>query len=273
MVVKVGRVGRVGLVGRVGWRAPGAGFSLIELVVAMGIIMAVMAGALAALQSAYGRLGAETEAADADQRLRVAVEALSADLSRAAAIVPDGRDVITAMCLDDGAAHTTTSAALPRHSGDVQVNVDPGCPAGDAACGFRPGDAVVVLDGGGFDPFEVTAVAGSRVTLRHLAADEAGSHPPGAAIARGVVRTFFVAADAGGEGQLVRQDAGGAAVPVVDGIASAVFDYFTADGAALDEGGDPRGIATVGARLRVSAGATHLTAEWRIAPRNLGSAP
>jgi type II secretory pathway pseudopilin PulG len=245
------------------------GFSLIELLVAMAIWMLVIAGAWSALQSAFGRFGAETDATDANQRIRSAVEALSGVLVKAAAVLPDGAGAVTVMYLDDAASRTTIGAAMPRQSGDVLVNADPGCPAGDAACGLTTGDTVVILEAGEFDPYEVRAVAGSRLTLSHLAADAAGSHPAGAVIARAVVREFYLDAD----GQLVRQDAGGSAVPVVDGASGLAFDYFDTSGGRLDDSADPAAIASIETHLSLQAKAGDVTVSWRTAPRNLGGTP
>jgi type II secretory pathway pseudopilin PulG len=258
---QVGQVGRVRQVGLIGW----AGFSLIELVVAMGISMIVMAGAFTALESAYGRFGAETDAADATGRLRVAVETLSRAIEQAAAVVPNAANALTVMYLDAGASRTTTAMAVPRQSGEAQVNADPGCPVGDATCGFTAGDTVVIREPGEFDPFVVTAVAGPSLTLTHLAPDAAGSHPAGADIARAVVREFFI----DGAGRLVRRDAGGSALPIVEGASGLVFEYFASSGVRVDPTADPRAIAAVETHLSLRADAGNVSVSWRIAPRNL----
>lgn len=64
------------------------GFTLIEVVVAMAIMLAVTAGVFAAIQAAPERALAESEAADAQQRARVAVEVIERDAIGAIAVRP-----------------------------------------------------------------------------------------------------------------------------------------------------------------------------------------
>ena len=57
------------------------GFSLIELVIAMGLFVAVAAAALGLLKPGHGVFAVQSEVADMQQRARAAFEALSRDLA------------------------------------------------------------------------------------------------------------------------------------------------------------------------------------------------
>jgi hypothetical protein len=64
--------------------------TLVETLVASGVTASVMAGVLAALGPAQRAFVAHAEAADARQRLRVCVDALTRDLLTATAVDADG---------------------------------------------------------------------------------------------------------------------------------------------------------------------------------------
>jgi hypothetical protein len=64
------------------------GFSVIELLLAMAVLLAVTAGLAAAVQGAPDALASRTEAADMHQRIRVAIGALAGDLTAAAGVRP-----------------------------------------------------------------------------------------------------------------------------------------------------------------------------------------
>ena len=269
--------------------AGAGGFSLVELVVATAISTIVMAALASVLKLAYGRFGADTMAADTQQRIRVVVDALRQDLTNAAAVLPSAPfpaggdapgtlrpDVVTVIGLEEGASRSTIADALPRRSGDVTVNLDPGCPLGDAACGFEIGDTVVVFGAAGdFDPYDVVGIAGPVLTLSHLAEDDGGSHPAGASIACATVRSFFAGSEgASGIGQLVRQDAGGGRAPVADGITDVVFEYYGAGATEpLGPGDDLRAIRRIAVTVQVASAAGDQVVRTTFTPRNLGAVP
>src|SRR5262249_19150773 len=137
------------------------GFSLIELLVAVSLMLIVMSSVFQVLNPAQGSFRVEPETADLQQRLRVASDALLRDLLAAgsgfdqgtnpgpltdffAPVLPlrQGRrnadpagsfknSTITLLSIDDGAQQTTIAQPLPASSSTVIVNEDPGCPAGD----------------------------------------------------------------------------------------------------------------------------------------------
>jgi prepilin-type N-terminal cleavage/methylation domain-containing protein len=68
--------------------APGRGFTLVELVVTMALVLVVGAGVVAVVRIAPDTFLVQTEASDMHQRLRVAAGALSSELMAAQAIRP-----------------------------------------------------------------------------------------------------------------------------------------------------------------------------------------
>src|SRR5262245_65770490 len=65
-----------------------SGFSLIELIVALGVTLIVAAVIFDLVGQARRRFDAEPDVADRQQRIRVSVDALSRDLLMASAIMP-----------------------------------------------------------------------------------------------------------------------------------------------------------------------------------------
>lgn len=254
-----------------------AGFGLVELLVATTLMLVVMAAVFEAVHPAYGAFRTEPETTDVQQRLRAGVEALSRDLVLAGggahhgaqsgplndwfpAVLPfrQGRrlahppgafssDTITVLRVEAGAAQSTIAQALPAQSGSVQVNLDPGCPVGDPACGFRAGMDVLVFDASGSSSlFSIAAIAGSTLNLVHNTRDTLKTYP--AAVSRIVEassRTYFLAPDLANDMYRLEQydGAGGADVPVVDHVAELAFAYFAdpQPPLAIKPPGDPAG--------------------------------
>lgn len=237
---------------------PRNGFSLVELVLAMALLLTVTGAAFALLGSAEDRLAVEPEAADMQQRLRVAVTMLHHDLSQAgagpiagarpgpltnhiAAMLPyredpqggDGpgtfrADAVTMFYVPGTTAQSTLAAALPAHAGWARVNHDPGCPITDPACGFADGMAVLVFDGTGASArFTVTDVQGDALALVHDGTDSGYVYGLGSTIVEVVARTYFLETDpASGTTRLMRGRAnGGADVPVADHVVALAFAY------------------------------------------------
>lgn len=235
------------------------GFSLVELVVAVGLLLTVLAALFQLLQPAQWAFATEPERADMQQRLRVAISTLSSAMSSAGAgpsfgsqagalsgvlapILPfrqgrrnadapgtARRDTVTVLLVSSGAAQTTLAQPLSAQSGVVSVNLDPGCPLGDPACGFGTGATVLVFNRTGrYDLFSVSAVQASTLTLVHNIRDSSYVYPAGATrIVEVTSRTFYLKADPVSDlFQLVRYDgANGADVPVVDHVVGLSFEY------------------------------------------------
>ena len=237
-----------------------AGFSLIEMLVSVGLMLVVMSSVFQMLHPVHGAFRAEPETADVQQRLRVAADTLARDLRDAgnglhqgtnagpltdfiAPVLPlrQGRRnpdpvgtfksaTITFLTLESGAAQTTIAQPLVARSSTVLVNHDPGCPPADPNCGFRAGlTAVAFDDTGAYDTFTVTAVDAAGLHLQHNMRDSAKTY--GASLGRIAVaasRTFYLKSDpATNTFQLMRYDGdGGADAPVVDHVVNLSFQYF-----------------------------------------------
>src|SRR5262249_46659127 len=139
---------------------------------------------------------AQSEAADVQQRLRVAADTLFKDLAMAGAgaylgsdvgslgyyfapVLPYRRDsnttdapgtfksdTITVVYLPQTTAQTTIASSLGPGTTDVVVNADAGCPVGDAACGFKKDMTALVYNRAGMsDVFSVANVQANVLTL------------------------------------------------------------------------------------------------------------
>lgn len=235
------------------------GFSLIELLIAMLLLLVVVAAMFRVVGPRQRGITVEAETADLQQRVRVAVDALSIELLMAgngadrgdragslayfvAPVLPYRRgfrnadqpgaykaDTITIVYVNGGAAQTTIAQPMLAQSGDATVAAGPGCPATDLSCGFKVGMTALVFDDtGAFDAFAVTGVQGSLLHLEHNLADEPRSYQAGSTIVEGTTKTYYLKTDAATDTfQLIRYDGGrGADLPVVDHIVSLEFDYF-----------------------------------------------
>jgi type II secretory pathway pseudopilin PulG len=231
-----------------------AGFSLLEMLIATTVMVAVIGAAVAVLDPAGATYGAQQEAAEIQQRLRVGVDALRRDLLMAGAgtymssgigplsfvfapIVPHGvgavirgspedpqADVITIMYVPRTAAQCTLRTDLTSESGDVRVELRPGCPAADPLCGFRPGMRVVILDAlGAYDVFTITDAQGDALHVQHRDRRFTTIYRAGALIAEVVSRTYYVDASVR---TLYVYDAYRSNLPVLDHVVGLRFDYF-----------------------------------------------
>jgi hypothetical protein len=240
-------------------RVDESGFTIVEVLVAMGITLSVMGGALTIVSGFQVGFGTEGERADGQQRLRVAVNALSRDLSMAgtgpfegaragplgfsvASVFPfrQGatradppgtvrRDVVTVAYVPAAtAAQATIRLPMPASSGAAFINLDPGCPLNDPACGFSAGmDVMIYDDTGAGDTFRVLAVQPGSLQLQHTMADTAQWYAPGARIVEAASHTYYLKADRATDTfQLMHYDGVGSDVAVVDHVIALAFDYF-----------------------------------------------
>jgi prepilin-type N-terminal cleavage/methylation domain-containing protein len=235
-----------------------AGFSLVELLVAMAITLAVTASVFAVLDPANGAFQTQPEAADVEQRTRVVSDALERELLAAGAGAPHlgvagqlarlgpailpyrvglrAPDVpgsfhagrITTLRFERAAAQSTLTAPLAAASGSTQIALGGACPPADPSCGFRADTNVMVLDEtGAWDLYSVVSVTGAALTLRHNTPDGPKVYQPGSVIAAASSRTFMLGTDAGGTPQFLRYEgASGFDVPVASHVVALQFTYL-----------------------------------------------
>lgn len=237
------------------------GFSLIEMIIATGITAAVVGTLFAIVQPAQGAFDTGLEAADMQQRLRVAVDALLRDLAMAGAgayaggragplirsfapVLPFRQgpsrdeapgtfraDAVTIISVPATAAQTTLAADLTPASLTLQAVPGPACAAGTNLCGFAPGMTVAVFDDtGNVDTFTIAAVsdAPAQLTLAARPADSAGTtYARGSTVVEVRLHTYALKIDAAAQMfQLMHADgSGNADVPVVDHLVRLAFDY------------------------------------------------
>ena len=219
------------------------GFTIVEVLVAMAV-MTACAGVLLSLVVAGQRLArVQPEAADQQQRARIAIETLGGELERAGigldrgpragplsryfsplAASPDGG--ITVWYASPGGGQARLARALPPSGTEVIVDSGGTCAPPSETCGFSAGTTAMLMEESGcHDVARIEDVAASalvlRATARHCAYDT------GAWIAEGEVRTYRV--DALTRQLLRRDEATGISLPVLDNVAS-MSPEWSADG-------------------------------------------
>jgi Tfp pilus assembly protein PilW len=237
------------------------GFSLLEAILATAITLAILASLFAMLNPAYGMLAMEPESADMQQRLRVAVDALTRDLAVAgsgadlgahpgpllqafAPVLPFRQsvlgddppgvvrsDMVTLISVPATAAQTTLAADLQPGALTIQAAPGPGCATGANLCGFSPGMTIVIYDDtGNFDTFAIAAVAdaAAQITLTARPAHSAATtYPAGARVVQARIDIYYLKADAATQTfQLMRADgSANADAPAVDHVVGLTFEY------------------------------------------------
>ena len=199
------------------------GFTLIEVLIATAIMATAGCAFVSLIVSAQSIARVQPDAADQQQRARMAVQALAADVARAGAgvdrgtqagplgryfsplqVSPDGS--ITVWYVSSRIAQATLTAALPR--GETSVVVD-------APAAFAAGTAAIVFDRTGcHDLVRVTDVTETLLVVNP--APRMCAYAEGAAIAQAEVRTYRVDPAAR---QLQRRDeVTGSTLPILDGV-------------------------------------------------------
>lgn len=221
-----------------------SGFSVVELLVASAIVFALGGAFLGLLHDGLAATPVIEETTDLHQRMRVAADAVAAELRAAGAGTSSGpltryfaavdprrmsepagsaaSDVVTLRYVTAaGAAGRLAQPLAPDNS--VALIDAAGCPAGTVACGFVAGTMAVVFDTAGHADFvEVEGVGPGALTIRNPFGARVATYPAGAEIAEATQVTY--AFDAAAR-QLRRAEGGGSFV-LADNVARVDFDYF-----------------------------------------------
>ncbi len=238
----------------------GHGFSLIELLIASTIGMAVAAAVFAIAGPAQSAFDTELAAADMQQRVRVSADTLTRDLTMAGAgayvggrkgplvhyfapVLPFHQgnaddapgtfrtDTISLISVPVTAAQTTLAADLLPGALTLQLAAGPGCPPGIMLCGFAVGMTMLVYDEtGNVDLFEIDTVdaAAGQLTLASRPLDSAATtYPHGSNVVEARLHTYYLKANAAAQTfQLMHADgSSNAAQPVVDHVVGLAFSY------------------------------------------------
>jgi type II secretory pathway pseudopilin PulG len=223
------------------------GFSLIELTIAMGLMIVTCATVFALLHPATGAFAAQPEAADMQQRTRVAADALTKDLIMAGAGSYQGTlagplmsyfapvqpvwqggtsNAITVLYVPTTAVQTTLTADLTPAAATLQVAAAPNCPIGVELCGIVSGMTLLVYDDVGHaDTFSVLSVSAASAQLQITSpnADAAvTTYRSGSKVVEAQVHTYSLKTSGSPpSSQLIRGNA-----PVVDHVVGLTFEYY-----------------------------------------------
>jgi prepilin-type N-terminal cleavage/methylation domain-containing protein len=216
------------------------GFSLLELLIAMAITTTT-AGALLSLVIAGQSIARlQPEAADLQQRARIATHVLATELARAgagidagvlagplaqrfAAVSPSADGGLTIWYVSADGAQGTLAGPLAADALVAAIALNPPC-AGPG-CGFADDTTALIFDGSGCHDFARVETAAPSVLVLAAVARTCG-YAAGAAIAQGEVRTFRV--DPSTRQLLRRDEATGVSVPVADHVAAMSVEYLDA---------------------------------------------
>jgi prepilin-type N-terminal cleavage/methylation domain-containing protein len=230
------------------------GFSLVESLVALLLLLVVMSAVFALVNPSSIAAQAQPEVMDVQQRARVAIDAIERDLLNAgagmtsgpaagslaqyfAAIVPrrmglqgaDRYDVaradaITISRLAGGYVQTTLRD--PLSSGALALTVDEpaNCPVRNGVCGLTQDMRIVVFEPGGlFDWFTIGQLQLPAVALISQQQGPFSSYPAGSFVAHGQRDVYWLDPSAR---QLRHYDGYLTDVPVVDNVVSLSLEYF-----------------------------------------------
>jgi hypothetical protein len=220
-----------------------AGYTLVELVIAVALMLTVTSGIFAVIGNGLGSSALWSESADLHQRARVATEILTAEINAAGAGSQDGPllqwlpaieprrrgfaagvNAIAIRYVPANGSSSRLSADLSPDTAVAALTVDPGCRAGTTACGFVAGTDVVLFDrAGNFDVSTVESIAPAALVLTNVTGARSVTYPAGSNIAQLVETTLFFDA---AERQLRREQPGGNPVPVVDNVVDFQLAYF-----------------------------------------------
>jgi prepilin-type N-terminal cleavage/methylation domain-containing protein len=171
------------------------GFSLIELLVAMAVMVTVSGALMSLILAGESIARAEPEAADLQQRARVALQTLGAELALAGAgldrgpqagmlaqffppIAPSSDGGLTIWYVSSREAQATLAVPLADGATDAILQNGGNCPATITGCAFTPDTTAIVFDAHGCRDVlrvdDVTAVSlGLRAARQLMRRDEA----------------------------------------------------------------------------------------------------
>ncbi|MEZ5320072.1 MAG: prepilin-type N-terminal cleavage/methylation domain-containing protein [Vicinamibacterales bacterium] len=229
------------------------GFTLLELLAAMALASLVTAASVATLHHAVAAARVSPALADAQQRARVAADAVAADLRLAgaglaagpatgslAAVLPPvlprrlgpavddettaRGDVVTILYVPSGAPQARLADPFGAGATRLRLTTPPNCATGRDMCGFRPSDVALAFDATGrFGLFEILDVSPAEAGTRPLTASGAATFAAGESVAAVEVRGYYFDRAAR---QLRAFDGRGLDSPVVDHVVDFALEYF-----------------------------------------------
>jgi prepilin-type N-terminal cleavage/methylation domain-containing protein len=241
-----------------------AGFTLVEMLIAMALMLVILGGVFQAFNPAQGSFRTQPEVADMQQRLRFGTDRLYNGIVVAGAGIYSGSgvgtlgnffapvlpylvgplhndpasgiffrdDAITIFHVPTTASQCTIRDQMPRPSSEVKVNAEPGCPADDPLCGFEQGMRVIIFDDtGSFDFFTITEVQSDALHLQHRPPinpeDFSKAYDVGATISQVETDAYYWRQDAATNTfQLMHYDLFASDMPLIDDVVGLRFEYL-----------------------------------------------
>jgi type II secretory pathway pseudopilin PulG len=235
------------------------GFTLAELLVATAVTVVALGLAASLVHPVSVAFQSLPEAADAQQRLRVAVQTLAADITGAGAgpvcgwagravpawpaVLPCGsggeplgtrpggcaqQDAITLTAMPFAAPQAMIAEDFSAPGGAFRVEPVSACALSHPACRFHPGARVIVADGSGaWDVVPLSAVSNDGLVLEHAAAPVTRLYRTGALVGEAGSSAYTLRFDPVARAlQLRRATDGAADMPFLDHVANLRFEYF-----------------------------------------------
>jgi prepilin-type N-terminal cleavage/methylation domain-containing protein len=242
-----------------------AGFSLVEMMVAMTIMLVVTGTVFTLMNPSHGTFATEPEVADMQQRLRVASDVLYKDLVMTGAGAYSGNnvgtltnffapilplrsgsvnddppgtyrtDTVTLYYVPATSGQTTISHTMPGQSTELKVNDASNCPQDvqgqkQNLCGFVDGQKVLVYDeNGNYAMYTITEVQDAAAHIQVDKGGDTGWVPPiGSKVVSAYAATYYLKTDdTNGVYQLMFYDGGSNPdVAVVDDVVGLTFEYY-----------------------------------------------
>ena len=198
------------------------GFTIIELLIALGIVMAI-AGALAQVvqpaRAAFDRVPAELEL---HHRGWAAIDALSQAVRSAGHYAITTGSSLTVMVAVPNGAQGVLQVDHSSPGAELTLAATP-CPDFKQVCGFTPGMTALVADASGH--YEIFTVASTTPGARAVLPDRILSHAyaAGSAVTEIDQYSYSVSSQPDGTLSLIRQTAAGAVQPMVDFVSALAF--------------------------------------------------
>jgi len=237
------------------------GFSLVEAVIAAGLMTVVTASVFGLVHPTRDSFAAELEVGDLQQRLRVGTDTLSKDLLMAgagaylgshtgslayffASVLPFRQgannndpagtfatDRITLRYVPSTASQTTIVADVTPGLLTLEVAAESQCPPNASLCGFARGMSVLVFDDtGSHDLFTITSVTSNsaQLAISKPAGLATTTYTVGSKVVEAVSHTYFLKTDDVTQTYQLMHDDGtiNADVPVIDHVVGLRFDYY-----------------------------------------------
>lgn len=219
------------------------GFTLIELIIATAIMLAMTAAVMALLHDGLVRTPLLEEGTDLHQRARVVADALAADLRGAGSGTQSGplsatfaviepraprapagsaaSDVVTIRAVPAQAPRSRLAQALEPEAAAALL-APAGCPHHTTACGFETGMRAFVFDARGHvDLIQIAAISPGMLLLAPAGPPRAVTYDAGSEIAAGMEVTYAL----DGPTRELRRTEGGGTFAIADNVEALTFEY------------------------------------------------